>query len=215
MDSCKCLADKRKPFSTETGGNICLLCGLTISKEAPKTTYETKEVDYSYTFLGIDPTNKKYWVFFAVVIAVGIFISSINSGSTDSKNTQDYLQTCPDGVKIPASSFCEDSKIVDDTWLPTGFNLWADDSNVGWRWLKSSEYSCDLGDGCWGAMIIAKEGCSDNLYVEISILDKNDIQVGYSNDTVSSALPMQKSKMIFNSFDDSADTARISKISCY
>ena len=217
MDSCKCLADKRKPFSTETGGNICLLCGLPISKEATKTTYETKEVDYSYTFLGIDPTNKKYWVFFAVVIAVGIFISSINSGSTDSKNTQDYLQTCPDGVKIPASSFCEDSKIVDDAddaWLSPDFNLWTDDSNVGWRWLKKNEYKCDA-DACWGMMIMAKEGCSNDLYVEIAILDKNDIQIGYSNDVVSSTLPMEKSKMIFNTYEDSADTARISKISCY
>ena len=215
MDLCKCLSDKQKPFLTEKGGNICLSCGLPINKEATKTTYETKEVNYSYTFLGIDPTNKKYWVFFAVVIAVGIFISSMISGSTDSTSN---WKTCPDGVKVWATSTCEDSKIVedaDDAWLPTGFNLWTDDSNVGWRWLKSSEYSCDLGDGCWGMMIIAKEGCSNNLYVEISILDKNEIQIGYSNDTVSSALPMQKSKMIFDSFDDSADTARISKISCY
>ena len=218
MDLCKCLSDKRKPFSTETGGNICLSCGLPISKEAPKTTYETKEVDYSYTSEN-DPTNKKYWVFFAVVIAVGIFISSINSGSTDSKNTQDYLQTCPDGVKIPASSFCEDSKIIDDAddaWLSPDFNLWTDDSNVGWRWLKKNEYKCtSSADACWGMMLMAKEGCSSSLYVELSILDRNEIQIGFANDFVTSALRMQKSKMIFESFDESADTARISKISCY
>ena len=93
MDSCKCLADKRKPFSTETGGNICLLCGLPISKEATKTTYETKEVDYSYTSKN-NPTNKKYWVFFAVVIAVGVFLYQMNSGSPISINTQGYLQSC-------------------------------------------------------------------------------------------------------------------------
>jgi hypothetical protein len=53
------------------------------------------------------------------------------------------------------------------------------------------------------------------LYAELSILDKSDVQVGYTNDSVSSALPMQKSKLIFNSYEDAANSARLSKISCY
>ena len=64
-------------------------------------------------------------------------------------------------------------------------------------------------------MIIAKDGCDRSLYAEISILDKNEVQIGYTNDSVSQALPMQKSKLIFDTYEDEANTARLSKISCY
>ncbi len=99
-------------------------------------------------------------------------------------------------------------------WIPTEFNSWTDDPNVAWRWLKDNEYKC-TGDSCWGMMVIAKDGCSRSLYAEISILDKNEVQIGYTNDTASQALPMQKTKLIFNTFEDDAHTARLSKISCY
>jgi hypothetical protein len=64
-------------------------------------------------------------------------------------------------------------------------------------------------------MVISKNGCDRSLYAEISILDKSDVQIGYTNDTASQALPMQKTKLIFNTFEDEAHSARLSKISCY
>ena len=64
-------------------------------------------------------------------------------------------------------------------------------------------------------MIIARNGCDRNLYAEVSILDKNNVQIGYTNDTVSSALSMEESKLIFNTYEEYADTFRLSKISCY
>jgi len=64
-------------------------------------------------------------------------------------------------------------------------------------------------------MIIAKEGCPNSLYAELSILDANDVQISYTNDALSSTLPMQKSKMIFETYEEDAESARISKISCY
>jgi hypothetical protein len=104
---------------------------------------------------------------------------------------------------------------VDSSWVPTEFNTWSEDSNVAWRWLESNEYKCDYDRACTGIMIIAKNGCDRNLYAEVSLLDKNDVQIGYTNDTVSSALPMQKSKLIFNTYEEGADSVRVSKISCY
>jgi hypothetical protein len=103
---------------------------------------------------------------------------------------------------------------IDTSWIPTEFDSYSDDPNVGWRWLRTNEFSC-TGDSCWGMMIIAKDGCDRSLYAEISILDKNEVQIGYTNDSVSQALPMQKSKLIFNTYEDEANTARLSKISCY
>jgi hypothetical protein len=100
-------------------------------------------------------------------------------------------------------------------WIPAEFNIWTDDPNVAWRWLEDNEYKCTLGDSCWGMMVIAKDGCNRSLYAEVSILDKNKVQIGYTNDAASQALPMQKTKLIFNTFEDDAHTARLARISCY
>jgi len=53
------------------------------------------------------------------------------------------------------------------------------------------------------------------LYAEISLLDKNGVQIGYTNDTLSSALSMQENKMIFNTYEKEASEVRLAKISCY
>lgn len=103
---------------------------------------------------------------------------------------------------------------VDTSWIPTDFNSWTDDPNIAWRWLSSKEYDC-TGNSCLGMMVIAKNGCKSNLYAEISLVDKSDVQVGYSNDSVSSASPMQKIKLVFNSYEKSATSGRVTKISCY
>ena len=150
-----------------------------------------------------------------LILIVGYFLfSALGQDSDDS-------YWCPSNPSIPAfSSECGNDSVntnaaSDTSWIPSNFDSWSADSNVAWRWLKANEYACEYGDGCWGMMLIAKSGCPTGLYVELSLLDKNDVQVGYTNETVGSALPMQKTKMIFNSFEESAESGRISKISCY
>ncbi len=61
----------------------------------------------------------------------------------------------------------------------------------------------------------ANHGCPSSLYGEVNIFDKNDIQISYTNDSVARVQPMQKVKLTFDTLDDSADTASISKFSCY
>ena len=150
-----------------------------------------------------------------LILIVGYFLfSAFGQDSDDS-------YWCPSNPSIPAfSSECGNDSVntnaaSDTSWIPSNFDSWSADSNVAWRWLKANEYACEYGDGCWGMMLIAKSGCPSGLYVELSLLDKNDVQVGYTNETVGSALPMQKTKMIFNSFEESAESGRISKINCY
>jgi len=131
------------------------------------------------------------------IALVVICVWAYNSGSSSQNNS-----TAP----VPVA--------VDTSWIPTEFNSWTDDPNVAWRWLKSKEFKC-TGDSCWGMMVIAKNGCDRSLYAEISILDKSEVQIGYTNDTLSQALPMQENKLIFNTYEESAYSARLSKISCY
>ena len=100
-------------------------------------------------------------------------------------------------------------------WYPKGYETWYDNSNIAYRWLKGNEFKCDYGDSCWGMMLIARSGCRSGLYVELSLLDRNDVQVGYTNEVLGSALPMQKSKLVFNTFNEEAKYARISEMNCY
>jgi hypothetical protein len=139
-----------------------------------------------------------------ILVGIAILLACIwayNSGSTTPNNS------------ATSSSTATDEGLTN--WIPSGFNSWPDDPNVSWRWLENKEYKCDYDRACSGIMIIAKNGCDKNLYAEVSIRDKNDVQIGYTNDTVSSALSMEESKLIFNTYEVNADTFRLSKISCY
>ena len=113
------------------------------------------------------------------------------------------------------SSNAEVENALDTSWIPAGYNQFTGNQDIAWRWLDTKEYKCSYGDFCEGIMVIAKNGCTNSLYAEISLLDKNNVQIGYTNDTLSSALPMQESKMVFNIMEEDASQVRISKISCY
>lgn len=134
-----------------------------------------------------------------VVIALGSLVGEDTNSQISNENSKSE----------------ENATSVDISWIPEGFNGWSQDENVGWRWLKSSEFDCEYGDSCWGIMVISKSGCPNGLYAELSLLDKDDVQVGYTNESLSSSLPLQKSKMIFETFEDSAQTGRLAEIKCY
>jgi hypothetical protein len=137
-----------------------------------------------------------------VAIAVLVFcIWAYSSGSTTTNNS--------------ATSTSPETEENLTNWITSGFNSWSDDPNVSWRWLENEEYECDYDRACIGIMVIARSGCDSSLYAEVSILDKSKVQIGYTNDTLSSALPMEESKLIFNTYEENADTFRLSKISCY
>lgn len=138
-----------------------------------------------------------------LAIVVGLIVlyvigsNGLNSSSTDSTDTTV-------------------AEVADTSWVPTDFTIWPDNPDIAWRWAKGSEVNCTYSSGaCWSALVIAKNGCKTSMYGEISLFDKSNVQIGYTNDTLSSVQPMQKSKFTFDTFNEEADTARLSKISCY
>lgn len=148
------------------------------------------------------------------IAIIGAFVSNQNSGEND----ESYW--CKTNPSIPAfskecGSESTSQAVVDNSWIPANFDSWYEDSNVAYRWLKGSEFECGYGDACWGIMVISKSGCPNGLYAELSLLDKNEVQVGYTNESLSSSLPLQKSKMIFETFEESAQTGRLTEIKCY
>lgn len=87
-------------------------------------------------------------------------------------------------------------------------------TEVQWRWLQRSEYSCEYGT-CFGMEVIAVEGCDSSLYVELALEDENDINIGMTNDTTGKVEPGQKARLIFNILDEDIDSAGLSEMSCY
>jgi hypothetical protein len=106
--------------------------------------------------------------------------------------------------------------LLDDSWVPTNFSKWSDEPPLAVRVLdfNKGEYDCGYSDRCFGIMVIAKNGCNSNLYAEVSLLDKDGVQIGYTNDSLPSALPMQKSKMIFTTYEKGVSRFQVSRISC-
>jgi len=157
-----------------------------------------------------------------ILLAVAGAVVNYTSGQIESNTVQDSGKNvddsywCKSNPSIPAFSKNCGKPILKQTnsWEPANFKVWSDNPNVAWRWLKGNEFRCTA-DSCWGMLIIAKEGCTNSLYAELSVLDANNVKIGYTNDSIGSTLPMQKAKMIFNTYEEDAKSATISKISCY
>jgi hypothetical protein len=98
-------------------------------------------------------------------------------------------------------------------WYPKGYSEF--EAGVAYRWLSSGQFSCSYSSGsCWGMSVRSELGCN-SLYVEITIMDSQGNNIGYTNDTTSGLRPGQSAKMVFDSFEDNASSARLAKVSCY
>jgi hypothetical protein len=138
-------------------------------------------------------------VIFSAILALGSWVDNQEGTSSAS-----------------SSAVATNTPTYDDSWVPTGFTGYPEDDNLAWRWATKSEVDCTYSSGaCWSVVLISKNGCPSSLYGEVNIFDKNDIQISYTNDSVARVQPMQKVKLTFDTLDDAADTASISKFSCY
>jgi hypothetical protein len=98
-------------------------------------------------------------------------------------------------------------------WYPKGYSEY--ETGIAYKWLTYGQYSCTYSSSyCWGMSVISVTGCN-SLYVEINILDSAGNNIGFTNDTTSGLRAGQSAKLIFDSFEDAADKAQVSKISCY
>lgn len=142
----------------------------------------------------------------AIGVIVGFAILSVIGNLTDSGSSSNSV----------APAITTTTPDYDDSWIPAGFDGYTEDDTLAWRWATKSEVDCTYSSGaCWSVILVAKDGCPRSLYGEVNIFDKNDIQISYTNDTLASVQPMQKVKLTFDTLDDSAQTANISKFSCY
>ena len=107
------------------------------------------------------------------------------------------------------------TETYDDSWIPAGFSGYPENDNIAWRWATESETRCTYSSGaCWTALVIAKNECRSGIYAEVAIFDKSGVQIDFANEQTTRVLPNTKVSLTFDTFNESADTARISEISC-
>jgi hypothetical protein len=147
-----------------------------------------------------------------LAIASVLLLSGCGGTSVASSESERTVTGCFDAVgnAKPCGTI---TTVSDDSWIPEGFNSYSGDNDIAWRWLKSSEFSGYY--EAWGLMIIPRYGCQNGLYAELNVLDKNDVIVGYTNDSLSYVGAMQKAKLTFNLLEDDGASATIERISCY
>lgn len=99
--------------------------------------------------------------------------------------------------------------IEDSSWVPEGFTQF--NQKVATKWIEAPSDGCYV-DGCYSMEVVSSETCN-HLYVELSLLDGNGANVGFTNDATSSLSAGQKAILVFNATDGSS--AKISKINCF
>ena len=102
-----------------------------------------------------------------------------------------------------------------DEWWPSDFSPSPEDDNVAFRFMDNGTYECEFGGRCKGVEVITRDGCPTSLYVEASILDAGGTNIGFTNDTTSGLAAGQRAKLILEFFEESADSIRITDISCF
>ena len=150
-----------------------------------------------------------YVLLLIVSIITRVNMPSISSNSIfddTSLNSSDSTSTDTSGTSTNTTS--------DASWVPAGYTQY--DNTFAWTWVPSSEAKCQYTDSsCWNILVVTSQDCPGGVYGEISIYDKNDVQIDYTNDTTGAVYSGSKVKLSFDTFNTDADTAKISKLSCH
>jgi hypothetical protein len=100
-------------------------------------------------------------------------------------------------------------------WYPRGWNEYFNDERLAWRWQANPACASDyFATACWGIDVMSEDGCG-YIYVEVTILDRAGQAIDFSNDSLNGIEPYQVAKMTFESFEETAQRARLAEIDCY
>lgn len=190
--------------TAQEGAAFCSKCGSSLSQTIPFQS-------------SIEGRPRQSWQNHPLRTIVGVtvvaFVIILLAGGLNSNSTTPL----PDSSSTQSSSTTDttttDPTSTDTSWIPANFIQW--DDNLDWRWGTDSETTCTYSSGsCWSVFVISKNGCPTNLYGEVKIFDKSDVQIDYTNDTTSTVAPLQKVQLTFDTFNDKAASARIGKLDC-
>ena len=138
--------------------------------------------------------------------------SSMNSSTTTSADAS--TNTSADQSTNTSADQSTPTPADASPWYPSGYHEWSD--GIAWQWAPNSSFSCTYSTGsCWAVNLIARDGCPTGVYAEVALLDSSDVQIDYTNDSSTNVPPMQKVRLLFDTFNEAASTARLSQIDCH
>jgi len=163
--------------------------------------------------------NKNYFQSVIAMIVVSFICGwLLGSGrlSSDEKSNQTQNEEVFVSTTIkPPTTTSSSSTTTTEEWNPENYTVVAPEQGIAVRWLDSGDYKCDYYDWCWGMEVISRWGCSSSLYAEINLFDKNNVNVGWTNDTTQRLSPGDKAILVFGTYESTANSAKLAKISCY
>jgi hypothetical protein len=151
-----------------------------------------------------------------IIIGFGILlVIAVIVGVATGFNTVNKAK--PNDAVNPAQQTSTPTPTVENnSWIPNGYINLKDGFAIKWMTPAQDNASSECtGDHCWGAYLVSRDGCPSSLYVEFNYFNSQDVQLGYTNDSVGSVAPGTKVQVMFNTYESSARTGQISKISCY
>src|SRR5262249_16264193 len=98
-------------------------------------------------------------------------------------------------------------------WYPRGWYLDDNDESVAWRWQDDPNCGEYFDGNCWGIDVISQAG-GDDLYAEVTMLDRRGNVIDYANDDASGVEAGETAKLNFETYENAA-TARLKEIDCY
>lgn len=106
------------------------------------------------------------------------------------------------------------SKADQVPWYPEGYSEWASDTTLAWKWYKGASCSSSFWS-CWHIKVITQSGCPSGLYGEINIMDGGGTVIDYTNDLIGGTSPGDTVLLEFTSYNDYAETGRLTELNCY
>lgn len=165
----------------------------------PPTTSETLHTSPPDTS---EPKNSnRVWQFATPVLIILILMSI-------------YLNFYGEDASFPVPPPSKNTaQTHNDSWIPSDFREYSEDDNFAFR--SANVESCANGRSfCWSLIVISRDGCPSGIYSEIAILDRSGVQIDFAKDRTTRVLPNSKVKLNFDTFDEEADSAMVSAISC-
>lgn len=97
-------------------------------------------------------------------------------------------------------------------WPPNGYSIHSA-SGLAYKWVRgggSDCYRCSY----WTMYVMSDTGCPGGIYAELNILDRSGTVIDWTNDTVPSLGIKQRAKLVFETYNRSADTAELTNLIC-
>ena len=129
-----------------------------------------------------------------------------------------YLMFNPQHQDIFSSNYDETPgyntplKWPTELFVSEGFEKWND--KLAFRWLSNPSSGCTA-KSCKSIEVISRFGCPSNLYAQVSLIDNENRNVGYTNDSTSGLRPNQKALLEFRTYQTNFSNWQLTSISCY